>query len=502
MVVPVAYEEDDEDEIAGPLVAPAPSEVIKTPTGTLDVAEAIGAPGVFDSSGESLIPAGGAAAPTLDEVIQSIRENFPMIQQAIAGRVVASGEALSAEGAFDRKFEAFGNGQPLDFFENQWGFAKLERNTMWGGKVGAGYKLGRGSFEPWFLERETNDGGEFSVTLSAPIGRDVVIDENRAELWRAQLEQNRVEPEIRAMVLLSIRNGSVAYWDWVAAGANLGIARDLLILAEERTGFLETQVRLQEKAGIELTDNQRIIVSRQAKLIDARRKAQQAAVKLSLFFRDPGGAPILLPDEVTSAPFPDVVSVEQDPNEADVALALERRPELAELNVVRRQLSIALRQANNETRPEIDGGMFFGQDVGNPTASDNKSDFEIEATLTVSVPLERRKARGKVRQLQGKIAQLRAKTRFASDKITGEVRAARAALVAAAQRVEQTTEGVRLAEQMRLAEDKRLKLGESNLLNLNIRELQAAEARVARVAALRDYFVAEADYTAARGVDQ
>ena len=82
----------------------------------------------------------------------------------------------------------------------------------------AGYRNGRGIFEPWYLERETNKGGEFKVGFMAPIVRDRVIDANRAELWRAQLERDRVEPEILAVVIGSVREGSFAYWDWVAGG--------------------------------------------------------------------------------------------------------------------------------------------------------------------------------------------------------------------------------------------------------------------------------------------
>ena len=108
---------------------------------------------------------------------------------------------------------------------------------------------------------------------------------------------------------------------------------------------------------------------------------------------------------------------------------------------------------------------------------------------------------GKARQLRGKIAKLRAKTRFASDKIAAEAQAAHAALIAAAERVTQTTEGLVLAEEMQAAERRLYELGQSTLLNLNLRELQAAEAAIVRVAALYDYHTARADYAAALGLE-
>lgn len=473
---------------------------------------------VIDSSQEEAIPAGpidstqlklnaqSSEVPTLTLVVESVRQHFPMIREAEANRTIASGEALSASGAYDRVVEGYSNGQPQDFYENNWHKWSVKRNTMWGGKVGAGYRIGRGSFEPWYKERETNDGGEFSISLSAPIGRDREIDEYRAELWRAQLERGRVEPFIRAQVIMAVRDGSIAYWKWVAANENLLIADEVLKLGTDRVDLLNKQIELGEKAKIDAVDNRRIIVSRLAKQTDARRKLQQAAIKLSLYLRTANGEPLPLNNETLLSSFADIKFPETSFPDAqfmqsDLAFAQANRPELSELNVLRQQVAVAYRQANNETRPDVDAGLFLGQDVGNPTSSDDKSEFEVEATLTVSVPLERRKARGKVRQLSGKLAQLRAKTQFASEKIATEVDTARAALVAANERVAQTTEGLGLAKQIQKAELRLYAEGQSTLFNLNLREKQTAEAAGERVNALLDFYLAEAEYRAALGLD-
>lgn len=90
----------------------------------------------------------------------------------------------------------------------------------------------------------------------------------------------------------------MAYWDWVASGQRAKIARELLQLAVDRQKGLEKRAALGEIAGIALVDNQRLIVSRQAKSIEAERKLQQSAIKLSLFFRDPQGTPLVAPDQL------------------------------------------------------------------------------------------------------------------------------------------------------------------------------------------------------------
>lgn len=442
------------------------------------------------------------SAPTPEEVANSVLNYFPVIQEAMAARTVASGETLAAWGAFDHKLEGNSNSQPLDFYANYWHGLGVKRDGYWGGQTFAGYRVGRGYFEPWYLERETNKGGEFKAGFLAPLAKDRSIDANRAELWRAQLERGRVEPEIRAMVIRSVRDGTVAYWDWVASAEVFRVAEGVLQLGIDRMQFLERQVELGEKAEIDIVDNRRIIVSRQAKLVDARRKLEQASAKLSLFLRDDNGTPIVLTTEAATATFPAALPAGDWGDAADVALAQANRPELEELRYIRRQYNVALRQANNEMLPDIDAGILVAQDVGEPTSSKrDKSEFELEASVLLSVPLERRKAQGKARQLRGKLAQVRAKTQFTADKIAVESQAAHAALVAAAERVTQTSQGLQLANEMQTAERRLYELGQSTLFNLNLREQQAAEAALERIFALYDYHVAQADYAAALGLE-
>lgn len=439
---------------------------------------------------------------TLDEVVQSVVVHFPVIQQALAGRRIANGQVLEASGAFDHKLEGFYESQPLDFYENHRGSIGIKRDTTWGGQTFAGYRIGRGVYEPWYLERETNKGGEFKAGFMAPLVRDRVIDANRAELWQAQVERTRIEALIQMAVIGATRDGSIAYWDWVAAGENLRIAQSVLELGIERRDWLEKQIAAGEKKKLDRIDNRRIIVTREAKVVDAERKLQQTAAKLSLFLRTPNGRPLLVEGMPSKDPFETLDEGRFALDESDIPFAQSNRPEPRELNLVSQQLRIALRQACNETWPDVDAGLQVGQDVGEPTSSTrDKSELELEARLTLSVPLERRKAFGKVRQLRGKIAQVRAKQRLTLDKITIDVQVAKAALEAASQRVKQTTEAVDLAKRLQVAEQDLFVAGQSDLFTLNLREKQAADAAVERVAALRDYHIALADYAAALGID-
>jgi len=443
-------------------------------------------------------PPEDSAELQLDQVIESVRLYYPLLRSAFASRDVAAGETLSALGEFDTKLKAASENQPLGFYENYRHRVGVERNTIWGGEVFAGYRIGRGEFEPWYLERETNDGGEFKAGFLYPLVRNQRIDARRAALWRAQLEQQRVEPAIQAELLLFVQGASFAYWEWVAAGQSYEVAQALLDIANTRNEGLTKQVDAGERAEIELKDNERLILSREALLIDARRKLQQSAIKLSLFLRQQNGAPLLPTDAMRPESFPKPLSPDEATLEADIQIALANRPELAALNIEREQLNVELRQARNLTLPEVYGGITASDDVGGPTSpKKDKSETVLESKLFVSVPLERRKARGKIRSLEGKLAQLSAKTQFTADKIVTDIRAIRAAIDAAYEQIDRARESSELAAELEKAEQRAFELGNSDLLSVNLRELQAADAANSVIKALLAYYQALADYRAA-----
>lgn len=434
---------------------------------------------------------------SLDEVIYSVRRSFPLIQSARLGQNIANGNQLAAWGNFDTKLKGNTENGPTGFYRNYRNGLGLNQPLYKGGEVFGGYRIGRGSFEPWYLERQTNDGGEFKAGVQFPLLRNRDIDERRAELWRATFEQQRIAPEIQAQLNYFIRDASEVYWTWVAASAKKQIGEQALQLSLERAKGLEKRVEAGDLKTPVLKDNQRSIAIRRAKLLDLERKLEQSAIKLSLFYRDNLGKPLLVKDN-QSPEFPIPMGIEESKLPQDIALALEQRPELEVLNAEYRKANVDLQEARNDFLPNLDAQLITSQDVGEPTSSKrDKSEFELEAALFVDVPLQRRKAKGKTIAAEAKMSQINIKRRFVQEKITAEVRAVYAALLAAYERVQETQESVELAQYMVRFEQRRFELGETNLLPVFLREQAAILAADANVDALVDYYIAEANYTAA-----
>jgi outer membrane protein TolC len=446
-----------------------------------------------------------SAAPVLDlqTVISSVSQNYPLLQQAVLIREIARGEQLAAAGEFDVKLKGSSENSATGYYQTHRQSLGVNAPIYSGGEAFAGYRVGRGDFQPWYLERQTNDGGEFKAGISLPLLQNVDVDARRSALWSAQYGQQLAEPQIQAQLIQFVREASYAYWQWVAAGESFHIAERILLLAEERSSRIKSQV----DAGLidppELTDNLRLIAERKSRLADSRRKLDQSAAKLSLFLRNERGEPsvptiAILPD------LPQPAGDRHDPaaTPAEIQMALQQRPELRAIALEQTMLRVEYSQAENLTLPSLDAVLAASQDIGAPSSSKrDKSRFELEAGLFLEVPVQRRKARGKMAVLQGKMAQVAAKQRMVSDKITVEVQSADIALEAAFLQVQQSREAVRLAEDLASRERENLEAGLSDLLKVTLREQYAAESAQKLVDALLLFHQAKADLRAALGYD-
>lgn len=444
---------------------------------------------------------GAAGADTetlaLDEVISSTYRSYPLLESALYLRDIADGNHLSAHGGFDLKLKAASENGPVGFYETYRQSIGLVQPLYSGSEIWGGYRIGRGNFQPWYLERQTNDAGEFKAGVSVPLLRNRAIDQRRADLWRTDLDRQLAEFDVQAQIIGFAQEASYAYWDWVAAGRGQAIARRILELAVSRTDRIKRQVETGLIDPPELTDNLRLVADRRAKLADATRKLQQKAAKLSLFLRDMQGQPIV-PTPERLPPFPEPQRIDPSQLGADVQVALASRPDLRLIDTLRQQFEVDLREAQNLLQPDVSAVVWGSQDIGAPTSpKKDKSPLALEAGLYLDVPVQRRKALGKITAVEGKLQQIVAKRRMTEDKISVEVQMAYAALTASFQQVQQTREAVKLAEELADRERRNFEVGASDLLKVTLREQYAAESAIKEMESLQEYHEARADYRAA-----
>lgn len=365
---------------------------------------------------------------TLADVIASTLRSFPEIDAARAQRRLTDGDLLASYGTYDTKLSAYSLNAPLGFFETYENGLGVARQTWWGTQIKAGYRIGRGTFKPWFLERQTDDAGEFSVEVKRPILAGRAIDGGRVAVFQATLARAAADPMITQQILQTSSEAAFAYWDWVGAGAILKAQSQLRELAELRAEQLAAGVEAGKFAEIDTILNAQLLAERQRNEVQALRKLQTTAIKLSLYVRDENGNPMVPPKPWLPLEFPEI---ELPPMQTETLLvdALGRRPEITLLDLERDSVTWDRRLATNQLLPTLDFVSKASQDMGEAsTSSDNKQPFELSLGVTSEVPYQRRKARGKIRATDAKLFQIEQKTRLTQDKIANEVAAAVATL--------------------------------------------------------------------------
>ncbi|MEM8732663.1 MAG: TolC family protein [Planctomycetota bacterium] len=486
-------------QVAEPIDLPLPGGVVlPADVPTLPVNEA--APQILDEAdGESSVE---TTPLSIADVIASTLQSFPAIEQARLQRNVTSGEILSAFGSYDTKLYGYSLNEPVGFYHNFRQGLGVARQTWWGGYVSAGYRIGRGDFQPWYEERDTNGSGEFKVTAGIPLLQGRAIDPQRVAVFQANLGRRAAEPEIQLTILNVAQEATTSYWEWVAAGMRLKAQEELLELAEIRQEQLEEGAAAGFSARIEVTLNRSILAKRKSDLIKAQQKFRDAAFKLSIFLRDDAGS-VILPDALWApTEFPIIETLPPFDLAADLAAATARRPELMLLSIEQQQIELERRLALNQRLPRIDLISEASQDLGTETSSKNdKGQFELLIGVQGYFDIQQRKATGKAQSTSGKIQQLSQKIRLQINKIEMELRMAYNALAAASDVVQQAEIGAEAA--LRSAVDFRFAFeeGYQDLIKLNIQEIKANEAEILWIDARRDWFLALARLQAVLALD-
>lgn len=442
----------------------------------------------------------GAAALTLDQVLLSVDQSFPLLVAAARDVEDARGAELAADGGFDPSLKASGVYEPISGYPRQYFTVQADQPTpLWGTTFFAGYRYGSGKFPVYDGKLDTNDYGEARGGARIPLWRDGPIDRRRASIKQAELGVALAKLSVDQARIEARRLASLRYWDWVAAGRKVGILDAWLALAVARDAALAARAERGDIPEIDRTENQRTILQRQAAVVAAERDLLQAAMELSLYLRGADRAPVIASKDRLPAELPPGSPADVRGGPAEEERAIARRPDVKRFELARDRSRIEADLARNQQKPAIDltlyGARQFGP--GDPV----RGEPVVGAALVLDIPILNRVQSGRERSADAIAARNEAQRTFARDRVVADVRSAVAAIEAAQRRATMAESESRVATLLAEAELRRFDLGESTLLLVNLREQASAEARVREVDARADYHRALASYRAATARD-
>ena len=435
----------------------------------------------------------------LTEVLRSTLATHPKLAEARARIDEVRGERLAYQQAFEPQIVGGALALPAGFYE-YWQMAAAIEQTLpvLGVKMEGGYRLARGNIPPYYGERVTRDGGELFAKVTLPVLANRSIDKDRAAIRKATIEIAARDAEGAQTWLQVARETSIAYWRWVAAGQRLRVAIELYRIAGERARRMDAQAEQGALPRITKVDNNRVLLARKSTILKLEAEFVKAQAELSLYYRDRRSLkPLWVPlDQV-----PIVMQVAPPTVASSPAVELEdafrQRPELRVLRARQEQASVDLELAANQALPKLDVAAFAARDLGE--GPESLGQVDVGMGLELSIPLLRRQARGERRSVRAKLASIAAKRRALRDSIAADLRQAAEVADLARRRFELAREQLEAAQRLADAERQRLAEGASDILVVNLRELDVASAANDTIDAAFDANRAAAELVFARG---
>lgn len=425
---------------------------------------------------------GAHAQETLDleSYLLAVEQTYPALRAAAYEPDLAEAEIRNALGRFDPDlrieyaYKDKGGNDKVNYLD---GSLQLPLNMLFSPKLKAEYRRGIGSqIDP---ENLTSTPGEASLGVALPLLQGIFTDKRRTDLAKAYQRPEIAQAQYRIERNSLLRTAGWAYWDWSEAEAGLGIADTLLRLAELRASQVAAQVRAGERAAVDSIEIIQEVYRRQGVRFDALRKAEQARVKAAVYLWSGDGTPRAITE--SPLPLPSRVAPAPSPQES-LEQARTRRPEVTRLTVLQRMARLDSALSREYLRPfiELEAGLT-SYDV----SSIGTTDYKVG--LTVSQPLLFRSASAGAQVADINVQRADLSQLLVQRVVEADAQTALVAFTRAAERISAAEIEVDLAGRMVEAERQKFTAGESNLLQINLRERFYAEALLRLLAARADY---------------
>lgn len=406
----------------------------------------------------------------IEEVLLSVDKYYPEIKIAFLKINKAQGDYVNALGQFDPSLNALVNSQPIGGYINNYGDTELRIPTLYNGlKLFAGYRNGQGDWPIYSQNYLTNSGGEYRAGLSFPLLRDRFIDKERAGLLTKAEKISMRKYDAEAIKITIYQQTIKAYWQWVEAGLQLNRYNQLLQLAKLRQKAIEKRANEGDLPTLAIAENLQQIVQREQLRNQGEMAFKQAAIQLSLYYRDKDGHPKLaaenkLPLSLLKKPL----------KESEVFAQLNKHPAIKQLAVYSKIVKLKLDLAQNEMLPNLDATVSTFKQYG----SGGYPLLIPEAAMvgvSFKLPLYRREAKGKIISAQSELQQVNAEMKFLFEQLKNELSKLFIGINIYRQQVLLLEKELKLAQQLQSAEIKKFNAGDSTLFLVNQREQLAVQ---------------------------
>ena len=425
------------------------------------------------------IPHAIGAQNTFSEAdfMAQVRANHPIAKQAQLLNQAATAEIMLARGGFDPKLYADYLQKNFDqktyFAYGEYG---LKIPTWYGIEAKASYNTANG----YYLSDENKlpKNGQAVLGISVPVLQGLMIDERRADLFKARQTININRAEGQAVVNELLFAGSQVYWKWALANQQAAIYKNALEVAEQRFRGIRRSYELGDRTAMDTLESATQVQDRQIQYNDASFTLYEATLKLQNFVWKADAQPDStiqnkLPENLISV-LPSVSSSAEE--RASLLNNLPNsHPSLLLYQQKIAQLDIDLRLKREKIKPKLQVEYNL---LGNGLAYNNLFTDNYKWGIRFSSPTLFRAERAGVQLSKIKIENTQWMQEQKTLEIQNKLREAFAAIDNIRQQLETVQQQTDNYEQLLRLENIRFELGESTFFLINSREMKFLESKV------------------------
>lgn len=403
-----------------------------------------------------------------------VLKNHPVAKQASITALMGDKELLKSKGGFDPK--AYHSTAQKYYYSTQY-YSLMNSGvkvpTWFGIEVKSGFEQNRGAYLNG--ENKSPNGGLWYGGISANLGQGMLIDQRRADLFKARIFEKSTESEKRWMLNELTYEAGYSYWNWRLLAASKEIAREALTVAQTRYNAVRKLVQAGDRPGIDTVEARIQVQNRQAMFEQVSTDFEQSKNKLATFLWNENNEPLELTETVATS----VKSIHSSPIlPAFVEPNVSSHPYLQVANFKIEQLEIDRRLKKENLKPQLQVQYNFLNEPINYNPFDGMQLNNFKWGVNFEMPLFLRKERGdlalaelKISDAENKLQNLEATLR---QKILNAYLDHRNAL----SQIEICENNVEYTRRLLEAERQLFDEGESTLFLINARETTYIQAQI------------------------
>ena len=425
------------------------------------------------------------------DVVSSSLKHFPKVIESVQKLEEKKNLTKEARGAFDTKLKGEISSRMEGYYSGDAYKTSIEKPFPFlGSKIYGGRRQGFGEFPVYENHFETLNRGETFAGISVSLLRNSLIDMNRYNLRYRKEDEAQADLSLK-MVKVNVQTMALkAYWTWLIKGQEFKVYKNILELAQVRAKQIARRIKSGDLAKIYQSENNQYIRKREAQVTQNQLEFQEATFYLSLFYRNSKGTPISLSQKnLPLLKEKQLKTIKTHQPVFDEALA--RNLNMQILDSREKQANLDMSLGKNEILPRIDVNLEWSRDQGigpsQLSRDENKIMFNLE------IPLQFRKGLGKRKAAKQKINQLKIRKQWTKERLLVKVKSLIVKLNALAKIYDLTLDQVKLAQRLSKAEYRKFSQGASDLILVNIREENLAEAQIKNLSSLLKYHFIDAE---------